>query len=338
MNTLQLTGRRLIFPHVKSVVLEPFTPASPQAGEVVVETACTLLSTGTETIVYNRKFDADTHWDKWVRYPFLPGYAATGRVLATGRDVTQFKPGDRVAWRGGHASHAVLGVGDLYLVPDQVKLDEAVWFALAKIAGHGVRAARLVLGDTIAVIGAGPIGQMAIRWALINGATKVVSVDVAEPRLRLAASAGALVVRSTADEAGPAIEKALGGRPRVVIDSTGNALVLKAALGWVAMEGTVVLLGDTGSPGSQTLTGDVVTRGLTLVGAHDSRDSKEWNNAIAADRFLACVSRGRFPLAGLNTHHFPPEQCKAAYTLATEDRVNPMGLLFDWNFTARTVQ
>jgi 2-desacetyl-2-hydroxyethyl bacteriochlorophyllide A dehydrogenase len=336
MNIVPPTGRRLVFPEARNVALEPFAPAAPKDGEVLVETSCSQLSTGTETIIYNRKFDAGTHWDRWVRYPFFPGYAAAGWVLAAGRDVKQFKPRDRVAWRGNHASHAVVPAGELYPVPDQVKLDEAVWFALAKIAGHGVRAARIALGETIAIIGAGPVGQMAIRWTLIDGATKVLSVDMAEPRLKLAASAGAIAVRSPADEAGPVIEKVAGARPRVVIDSTGNAAVLKAALGWVATEGTVVLLGDTGTPGSQTLTSDVVSRGLTLVGAHDSRNSPEWNNAVAADRFLACVRSGRFPLEGINTHRFAPEQCRELYTLATDDRVNTMGLLIEWKSEART--
>ena len=39
---------------------------------------------GTETIVYSRKFDPNTHWDNWVRYPFYPGYASVGVVRSVG--------------------------------------------------------------------------------------------------------------------------------------------------------------------------------------------------------------------------------------------------------------
>ena len=51
-----------------------------------------LMSTGTENIVFNRLFDPGTHWDEWVKYPFYPGYTAVGTVESTGADVTGLKP------------------------------------------------------------------------------------------------------------------------------------------------------------------------------------------------------------------------------------------------------
>ncbi|RRJ95363.1 theronine dehydrogenase [Opitutaceae bacterium TAV4] len=332
MKTTSSTGRRLVFPQGSEVILENFTPATPAADEVLVEVERSLLSTGTETIVYARNFAPGTHWDNWVKYPFYPGYTAVGIVRETGNAVTALKPGDRVACRAGHASHAVLKAENCFPVPDGVTAEQAAWFALAKITGHGVRAARIGLGDTVAVIGAGPIGQMTCRWALVSGASRVICVDLAESRLKLAAAAGAIPIVAPADQALAHIEKLPGvARPRVVIESTGNAAVLKSAFSLVETEGTVVLIGDTGTPGSQTLTSDVITRGLTLVGAHDGRNSPVWNNRVAADCFFAFVRSGRFSLAGLNTHHFTPAQCKDAYTLAINDRTRTMGVLFDWS-------
>jgi 2-desacetyl-2-hydroxyethyl bacteriochlorophyllide A dehydrogenase len=320
-----------MFPSVKTVVVEPFAPSAPAAGEVLVETIRSLLSTGTETICYNRKFDPGTHWDHWVKYPFYPGYCTVGTVLATGAGVTAFKAGDRVAHRKGHCSHASVNAGECHPVPAGVNPDDAVWFPLAKIAGHGVRAAGITLGDAVVVIGAGPIGQMTLRWALACGAGKVIVLDLAEVRLKMAASAGALPLTASADQAAEPVKALLGGaRPRIVIDTTGNAAVLKAAFALVADYGTVVLLGDTGSPGSQTLTGDVITRGLELVGAHDVHNTPEWNNPVSAAHFFTFLKDGRFPMSGINTHHFAPEACTEAYTLATEDRLRTMGILFDW--------
>ncbi len=332
MKTNSLAARRLVFPENSRVEIEPFSPPAPTADEVLVEVERSMLSTGTETIVYARKFDSGTHWDKWVKYPFFPGYAAVGIVRATGTSVTTLKPGDRVAVRRSHASHILSPAGASLRVPEGVSAGQAVWFALAKITGHGVRAARIELGDTVAVIGAGPIGQMTCRWALMSGAARVICVDPAETRLQMAAAAGAIPIHASAGpEAIAAIEKTTGGqRPRVVIESTGNSAVLKSAFNLVATEGTVVLLGDTGSPGSQTLTSDVITRGLTLVGAHDGRNSPAWNNSVAADCFFECVRSGRLSLTGLNTHHFAPEKCKDAYALALNDRTRTMGILFDW--------
>ena len=55
-----------------------------------------------------------------------------------------------------------------------------------------------------------------------------------------------------------------------VYDVTGAAPVFSASLTMLRRFGRLVLLGDTGTPTEQHLTGDVVTKALTIVGAHDS--------------------------------------------------------------------
>ncbi|MDF3056375.1 MAG: threonine dehydrogenase [Rariglobus sp.] len=338
MKTLPTTGHRLVFTGKNEVELQPFALSAPAAGEVLVENQCSLLSTGTETIVFARKFDPGTHWDAWVRYPFRPGYATVGRVLAVGEGVEGIAPGKRVATRMGHGSHVVMKAENAYPIPDDVTAEDAIWFGLAKIAGHGVRAAQISLGQSVVVIGAGPIGQMATRWALVSGAARVLVADLSLDRLKLAARAGAIPVQGSAAETTAEVRRILGGaRPDVVIDSTGNAEVLKSAFGMVETEGTVVLLGDTGTPTEQRLTGDVISRGLKLVGAHDGRNSPQWNNPVAADRFFEFVRTKRFPLDGLITHRFLPSQCVEAYTLASTDRLRTLGVLFDWSQAAKTL-
>lgn len=338
-----LTGRKIIFTGKGQVECINYEIPVPGAGEVLVRKVKTLMSIGTENIVFNRNFDPGTHWDRWAQYPFHPGYCVVGVVQEVGPATnsingthshakTELQIGDRVVCRNPHSSHGVLKADECYRVPDDVGDDEAPWFALAKIAGHGVRAAELRLGDPVAVIGAGPIGQMACRWALMGGAGRVAMIDLSPERLQMAAAVGAIPVAVSAAEAKDAVQDALGGElPRVVIDSTGNAAVLHAAFSMVETMGTVVLLGDTGSPLSQTLTPDVIRRGLTLRGVHDGRNTNEWNNRVAADRFFAAIGSGRFSVTGLNTHQFRPEQCVEAYRLANMDRMRAMGILFDWS-------
>src|SRR5687768_7239936 len=62
----------------------------PGPNQVLVETAKTLISTGTECICYQRKFAPGTHWDRWVKYPFPVGYSNAGRVLRVGPEVPGF--------------------------------------------------------------------------------------------------------------------------------------------------------------------------------------------------------------------------------------------------------
>ena len=290
------------------------------------------MSTGTENIVFNRLFEPGTHWDDWVKYPFYPGYTSVGTIVAVGPETPGYEVGQRVAMRAPHRSMAVVGADRCYPIPEALPFEEAVWFALAKIAFHGAHAGGLALGDRVLVIGAGPIGQMATRWAVAGGARSVTVVDSVPQRLKLALAGGAsTVIERSITEARQEIIDANGGElPRVVIDSTGNAKVFEAALGLTASFGTVVILGDTGAPAQQHLTRDVITRGLRIVGAHDGHNTPTWNGATISSLFFELAVSGRFGLKGLNTHFFKPAQCADAYYVANADRANTMGIIFDW--------
>ncbi len=327
------SGQRLVFPEKQQVDIETFDLPEIGGDDVRMCVRISLMSTGTEATVFNRLFDAGTHWDRWVKYPFFPGYAAVGVVEAVGAQVTTLKVGDRVACRGNHASHITKKAEDFFPIPDALPWEEAVWFSLAKIAFHGANAADYKLGDSALIIGAGPIGQMSIRWARAVGCTTIIAVDTIEDRLNLATAGGATAcIAESIGAARDAVLAANGGAlPRVVIDSTGNAAVFSAALGIAAQFGRVVVLGDTGQPTRQALTNDVIRRGLTIVGAHDNHNNAEHNNATISKRFFTLATTGRFPLAGLNTHTFLPQDCKTAYATANRQRSQTMGILFDWS-------
>lgn len=324
--------RRLVFPAKQQVLIETFDPGKPAKGQVLVRTQLSLMSTGTENIVYNRLFDPGTHWDGWVKYPFYPGYTSVGIVETMGEGVSSLKIGDRVAYREPHRSHAVVNEADCYPIPDGLSFEQAVWFALAKITFVGARAVDYRMGDSVLVIGTGPIGQMSIRWAAAAGLTPIIAVDTAKSRMPLAQAGGATnVITTPITEAREAVLKAGKGKlPKVVVDSTGNAAVFSAALGLAADRGKVLLMGDTGSPASQSLTPDVISRGITIVGAHDSHITAEWHNATIMPLFFSLALSGRFSLEGLTSHVFAPEQCAEAYLTANRDRASTMGLIFDW--------
>jgi len=322
----------IIFQGKQQVVLESRARPEPDTGQVLIKAHKSLMSTGTENIVFNRLFDEGTHWDRWVKYPFYPGYALAGEVEAIGENVTKVRVGDRVAVRAGHGSHAMVSEAACYPIPESLSYEEAVWFALAKIAFIGAKAAAYRLGDKVLLIGAGPIGQMSLRWAKASGAETVILVDPLAEREAVSLSGGAAAyIMAGLDSAEDAIKSAGGGEvPGIIIDSTGNATVFASALHLAPRHGRVVVLGDTGSPGKQVLTGDVIIKGLTIVGAHDGHQFPGWAEADIIRLFFELVTSGRFPLAGLNTHTFEPEACVDAYVTANRERAKTMGILFDW--------
>jgi threonine dehydrogenase-like Zn-dependent dehydrogenase len=305
-----------VFTGKHQVELEDFELRAAREGEVVVRSLYSLMSTGTENIVFNRNFDPGTHWDAWARYPFRPGYLTVGVIEDTGEVVFH---------RGQHASHHVIARERCTTVPDGVDARDATWCGLAKIAFSGQTVAGYRVGEDVVIVGAGPIGQMSVRWAIASGLRSVTVIDVAPFRLDLARRAGASrTIEATVAESGLADVS-------LVIDTTGNAGVLADALRICGRFGKVVLLGDTGRPAAQHLTSDVVTKGLTIVGTHDTHDRGGWPEQCVNAVFFELVRTGRFSLDDLITHVVDPRDPAKAYELANTVREETMGICFDWS-------
>ena len=122
------------------------------------------------------------------------GYSSAGVVLEVGAGVAGIDPGDRVACcGGGHANHAEIVSVPRNLatrVPDGVPLKAASLSAIAGIALHGIRLADVKLGERVAVVGCGLVGQIACRLLMAAGA-EVFALDVDPIRVESARAGGA---------------------------------------------------------------------------------------------------------------------------------------------------
>ena len=326
--------QRIVFPAEGKVELQPFDLPEMGESQVRVRTRYSLMSVGTETIILQRRYDSDSHFARMFSFPQLKtGVLATGEVESVGSAVTEFSPGDRVFMRMAHGSHQVLEATQLTPVPDRIDMTSACWCGLAKTAFRAAWAAPFGLGQRVLIIGAGPVGQMAVRWARSSNVEWLGVCDLSASRLMHARNAGASVTLegSVADHLPQVAEMNEGLGPNVVVDTTGNPDVFRLALQAVAKFGKVVLLGDTGFPGRQRLTSDVMMKGLTVQAVHDSHDRDGWNARRIDALFFDSVRRDQFPLDGLITHEFAPANCRDAYQLAVERRESALGILFDWS-------
>jgi len=122
------------------------------------------------------------------------GYSAAGIVVETAPDVTEFRAGDRVACAGtDYASHAeVISVPRNLCVrlPDQLSFAEGAFGTVGAIALQGVRLAEPTLGESVVVIGLGLVGQLTVQLLKANGC-RVFGIDIDEARIQLARSSGA---------------------------------------------------------------------------------------------------------------------------------------------------
>ncbi|HZH31325.1 MAG TPA: bi-domain-containing oxidoreductase [Pyrinomonadaceae bacterium] len=196
-------------------------PPIAQRGRVLVRTAASLISAGTERmavelgrksligkarerpdlvrqVIQKAQREGLLHTLTAVRTKLNAanalGYSAAGIVVGAGDDVTTFSAGDRVACAGaGFASHAeVLSVPKnlCVRVPDGVDFEAAAFGTLGAIALQGVRLAEPTLGESIVVIGLGLLGQLTVQLLKANGC-RVFGVDLDAAKVALARHLGA---------------------------------------------------------------------------------------------------------------------------------------------------
>jgi 2-desacetyl-2-hydroxyethyl bacteriochlorophyllide A dehydrogenase len=325
---------RIIFPEKARVAFESFELPRLSDDQVRVRTHYSLMSIGTETIILNQKYDADTHFAKMFSFPQLKtGVQAVGEVEEIGSGVKDIKAGALIFMREAHGSHQVLCASGCSLLPADINLKQACWSGLAKTAFRGAWAGDFKNASHVLIIGAGPVGQMCVRWASQANLQSLTVVDVSAKRLQHAKRGGAMQLIEN-DIAAAISELQLinhGKGADVVIDTTGNAEVFRYALRAAGQFAKVILLGDTGYPSRQCLTSDAMTKGLTIQATHDSHDRDGWTQRKIDQHFFKLVMDGRFDLSKLITHEFKPEQCTQAYALVDQHREETMGVLFDWS-------
>ena len=324
----------IVFTGPRNAILQELELPSPGPNQLLLRSRASLISTGTELTAFSGRFDPDSHWHSWVKYPFLPGYATVAEIQSAGKEIRAPRTGERVVARLPHASHHLVEECEITYVSDSVSDEEAVWFALAKIAFTGLLVADLRMGARVVVVGAGPVGQMLLRWVAML-ACELIVVDRNAKRLELCQSVGGshLLQGGLEDKHNDVIKSLDGHHPEVIFDCTGNPSTLAAALAIAADHGMVVILGDTGFPALQHITSDVVLRGVKIAGAHDRHTrhlAQLKDERDVYKLFFRALSTQRFSTANLITHTFKPDQAQEAYLLAESARGATGGILFDW--------
>jgi predicted dehydrogenase/NADPH:quinone reductase-like Zn-dependent oxidoreductase len=279
-----VAGFAVVIPRVGRAELVSMEVPLPGLAEITVEMHISAISPGTERAQWLRRPNAQPN------LPFYPGYSGAGRVLAVGRGVTGIAEGDLVAIpRIAHASVATVPAKWALHVPEGVPVAQAALVYLAMISGYGLRRAHIAGGESVCVIGAGPIGALAARLARAAGAGSITIVARTRRHERSAALLGAdfrLVEQGLNDIAAD-----------VVIEATGDADAIGAAIAAARDKGTVVLLGSSRGVSQAVPLAELQRRSLRLVGAHISALAVEARRS-GADPF---AELGTIFLDGLRT-------------------------------------
>lgn len=181
--------------------------------------------------------------------PLPLGYCNSGEVIGVGVGVTGFAVGDRVASNGPHAEIVSVSANLCAKTPESVADDEAAFTVAGAIALQGIRLASPTLGETVAVIGLGLLGQIAVQLLRANGC-RVLGFDFDAAKVELARRFGAdaLCVASEGDPVKHALAVTNGlGVDAVLVtaSSSGNEVVAQSAR-MSRKRGRIVLVGVVG--------------------------------------------------------------------------------------------
>jgi UDP-N-acetyl-2-amino-2-deoxyglucuronate dehydrogenase len=324
-----LTGRRIIsgtrvtFPTVGAASLERFFALGPGPGEVLVRNERSLVSPGTERAIFMDAANAGG------RFPMTPGYSTVGEIVLVGPQVSGLAKGDRVVTSLGHASHGVIRASRVSRVPDGVSSEDACFHSLALISLAGIYRTKPLAGETVAVVGRGLVGLLALKLLQAAGGFRLVSVARSSRNADLARACGADDVVSA--DALSAVNA------DAVIDATGSAAALVDALQGVRPGGRLVILGSPRGVTENLPLQAIHDRRIQVTGAHiralpDSSDNPAARTKQACtELFLRWIAQGRLSLGELISERISPEDVSAFYARLALDETAVVGALFDWD-------
>jgi len=145
---------------------------------------------------------------------------------------------------GAFAENVLVPAANIIPLPNNVDLEAAALIEPSSVVLHGMLRVRLHLGDTVAVIGLGPLGMLALQWARLLGATKIIAIDVIRDKLKMALKLGADIgLNSNKDIISRVYDETNGRGVDVVIESAGVPSVLELCLEMVRKQGKMLILG-----------------------------------------------------------------------------------------------
>jgi L-iditol 2-dehydrogenase len=208
-------------------------------------------------------------------------------------------------WHGAFREYLTWPSDFVFKLPHGVSPEDGAMVEPLAVGVHACRRGGVAPGKNVAVLGAGPIGLLAMQAARAYGAHPVVCTDVVPFRLALAEQLGAIAVDASENRAAEAIREATDGQgPDVVIETAGTATTIRQAMDVVRTGGVVVFVG---LPPVNEVTLPVMDQ---LAREYDVRTVFRYANCYGPA--LSLIAGGKISLSPLRTHSFGLDQAEQA--------------------------
>lgn len=330
---------KVVFPGANQVEMQEHemdTQAS-KPNDIFLKTEYSVVSAGTECALFRGT-------ESWAKHPISPGYGAVGKVVSVSGGFEDIKEGDMVFTYGNHGSY-IKGNRMIVKVPDGIDPKLAVVARMAQVSFTPLRASEAILGDFVAVIGQGLVGNIAAQLFVHSGC-KVIGIDVMDSRLKLAKECGIDFTINALNEIVPdRIKEITGGAMcSTVVEASGIPDQSSVAADCAGKRGEVILVG---TPRGE-FKGDTVEflrkihlweQGcVTFKGAHEwkypDKISPKNDYKISIEKnimdYFDLVKKGKLKIEPLISHVADPKDCKEIYEQLNKGNPDYSGVVFKW--------
>lgn len=279
------------------------------------------------------------------------GYSCSGIVVQVGKGVTNFQPGDRVACAGaGIANHAeiVMVPSNLAVkVPEKCELKDAASVTLGAIAMQGVRRADPRLGEIVAVIGLGLLGQLTVQMLKAAGC-QVIGLDIDDRRVEIAKKSGADLAINTATKNVDSEIRRLtinqGVDSAIITAGSNSDAIVQQAMEITRKKGRVVVVGAVGlglnrSPFYEKEIDFLISCSYG-PGRYDEKYEKKgvdypyayvrWTENRNMQEYLRLIAAEKLDLLSILEQEYPLSEVQQAYEDLQTSSDKPLGVLLHY--------
>ncbi|RJP15651.1 MAG: hypothetical protein C4520_19970 [Candidatus Abyssobacteria bacterium SURF_5] len=222
--------------------------------------------------------------------------------------------GKRRYYPGGMAEQCPAWEHLCFAIPDHMSFDEAALLDVVGVGVHAARVAAVAPGASVAVYGAGPIGNAIMQASKAMGASKVFVVDTYDVALEIARLCGATgAVKADSTDAAQSLREVNRGNFQVVFDTVGTAETLRNCIGLLAEGGTAVLMAVHDL--------EFAVNSLDLGSERSLRTSCNFR-IEEYPLSIALVSSGQIDVRPWITHRFPLKKVSEAFETAFHKEEN----------------
>lgn len=335
-----MNAKQIVFTEINKAELLETELKELKPNEVMVETAVSTISCGTERANLTGDANVSIYDAGKVSFPRFSGYNSAGVVVKKGSEVKSVDVGDRVVvtW-GAHKQYNIVPEENIVKIEyDDISFETGAMCLIASFPMAAIRKTRLEMGESAIVMGLGILGMIAVKLLRVSGAYPIIAADPNPDRRAIALKNGADFALNPLEEGfAEKVKSITKGGVNVAIEVTGVGAGFNEALDCMARFGRVSLLGCTRN---SDFTVDYYKKihgpGITVIGAHtQARPQNESHAGWFTHRddinaIMGMCHGERLCLENLVEETHSPTDCPEVYNRLAFDKKFPIAVQFDW--------